>query len=173
MGQPVQDGGQESFVGLGETALALRAGAEHDQPALGALRLAPLVQVPLPQLHHPVRQEGDEEAHYLLLLLPALELDGALVPGVEVEAGVARDPLLAAQHELLLAVDGAHPHQAGELQGQPSPERGEVVAVGATGGVEVDEPDIRALQYTSDGGNQSDRKDFFSIFTFGSRQNPM
>ena len=138
--EAVQGGGQQPLVGLAVTAG--RVGAEEDQPAQGTLRLAPLVEVPLPQLHHAVRQEGDQEVHDLLLLLPALELDCALVPGEEVEAGVARDPLLATHHELLLTVDGAHPDEAGELGGQPAPERGEVVTVRTAGGVEVDEPDI-------------------------------
>ena len=70
--------------------------------------------------HHPVREEGDEEGEDVLLLLPALELDGAVLHGVELEAGVARDALLPAHHPLLLTVHGADPHHALQHHSQPA-----------------------------------------------------
>ena len=70
--------------------------------------------------HHPVREEGDEEGEDVLLLLPALELDGAVLHGEELEAGVARDALLPAHHPLLLTVHGADPHHALQHHSQPA-----------------------------------------------------
>ena len=70
--------------------------------------------------HHPVREEGDEEGEDVLLLLPALELDCAVLHGEELEAGVARDALLPAHHPLLLTVHGADPHHALQHHSQPA-----------------------------------------------------
>ena len=70
--------------------------------------------------HHPVREEGDEEGEDVLLLLPALELDCAVLHGEELEAGVARDALLPAHHPLLLTVHGADPHHTLQHHSQPA-----------------------------------------------------
>ena len=73
--------------------------------------------------HHPVREEGDEEGEDVLLLLPVLELDCAVLHGEEQEAGVARDALLPTHHPLLLTVHGADPHHALQHHSQPAGRR--------------------------------------------------
>ena len=121
--------------------------------------------------HHPVREEGDKEGEDVLLLLPALELDGAVLHGVELEAGVARDALLPAHHPLLLTVHGADPHHALQHHSQPagrskyfictvlhmqtegfvtlpSPDGCQVVAMATSWRVEINEPDVRTLEHT-------------------------